>query len=407
MLGKGEHVKSVMLVAVILCAACGSKSHPASADAAVDAAPPAKPSARGVFVPVTFDADWTTTATQALALADVDGIAIDLVWTDIAATAPRSYDFTKLDGLLSLARTAGKGVELSVIYAGGTPTAWFDASSTIHLQYTPHAGATGRCYDTIAPPPWDAAFLAAWDDMTAQLAAHVASAGYADTVVAMRLTGLNASTAEAHVPAQSATTLTNPPACFTVDDNTTWQSAGYTPTKIESAWSAMVTSWVTHFPSLPFELVTWPGTADRFPPIDDTGAIVAPSATADQARYDAMVAEAARQLGARLIVGHWFLMTGTPADAETVGYANQYAVATMWQTNLWWRAYENVNHGSVPGAAACGGTLAAPVQCTDATFLDELDQGVHAAGARIVEVFIPDPTLYPNATHMVHQALAP
>jgi hypothetical protein len=36
--------------------------------------------------------------------------------------------------------------------------------------------------------------------MTAQLAGHIASAGYSDTVVALRLTGLNASTAETHLP---------------------------------------------------------------------------------------------------------------------------------------------------------------------------------------------------------------
>ena len=66
------------------------------------------------------------------------------------------------------------------------------------------------------------------------------------------------------------------------------------------------------------------------------------------------------------------------------------------------------------GAAACGGTLQAPVACTEETFLDELDQGVHPAGltvagpagaTRVIEVFVPDPTLYPNATHAVHQAL--
>ena len=372
------------------------------------------PSAHGVFVPVTFASNWTSTATQALAVLDVDGIAVDLAWTDIAATSTRTYDFTKLDPLLQLARDAGKGVEISVIGAGGTPSTWFDPLSLIHLQYSPHNGATDRCYDTIAPPPWDAVYLAAWDDMTAQLASHIASAGYSDTVVALRLTGLNASTAETHLPAQSPAMLNNPPACLTVDSVAVWQAAGYTPVKIQAAWSALVTSWATHFPGVPFELVLWPGVNDRFPPIDDSGTVVTPKAAADQAQYDAMVAEAARQLGSRLIVGTWFLMTGTVADAVTVGYANQYGIGTLWQTNLWWRSYENLNHGTVAGAAACGGTLQVPVPCTDETFLDELDQGVHPAGltvpgpvgaTRVIEVFVPDPTLYPNATHAVHQAL--
>ncbi len=413
---------------VVTCLACGSSaSKPpgpgdagdagdaaAEAEAGGDAASPPL-AARGVFVPVTFDSSWMSTAMQALALSDVDGIAVDLAWTDIAAMAPRTYDFGKLDPLLQLAQSASKGVELSVILAGGTPSSWFDPSTVIHLQYTPHSGATSRCYDTFAPPPWDTAFLAAWDDMTAQLAAHLASAGLSATVVALRLTGLNASTAETHLPTQSPTTLNNPPSCFTVDNVATWHGAGYTPTKIQTAWSAMVSSWATHFPSATFELVTWPGVSDRFPPIDDSGAIVTPSSTLDQAQYDATAAEAARQLGTRLVFGHWFLMTGMPADPVTVGYANEYGTGTLWQTNLWWRAYENVTNGTVPGAAACGGTFMAPTQCTDTTYLDELNQGVHPAGlsvplpagaTRVIEVFLPDPTLYPNATHAVHQALA-
>lgn len=424
----------IAALALTLVAGCGSGGHapadvgPAGgsdgdvADSAFadhaatvsDGSTPHVPSARGIFVPVTVGNDWTSSATQALALSDVDGIAVDLVWSDIAGADRESYDFSKLDALLALARGAGRGVELSVIAAGGTPSTWFDPRSLIHLQYTPHNGATDRCYDTIAPAPWDAAFLAAWDDMTAQLAEHLATGGFSGTVVALRLTGLNASTAETHLPAQSPSALSDPPACLTIDSVAAWQAAGYTPAKVQAAWSAMVTSWSTHFPDLPFELVLWPGTKDRFPPIDDSGAIVKATAAADQTRYDAMVAEAARQLGGRLIVGTWFLMTGTAADAVTVGYANQYGLGTMWQTNLWWRAYENLNHGNVPGAAACGGTLQAPVQCTDDAFLAELNQGVRPAGlavpepagaTRVIEVFTPDPTLYPNATRAVHQAL--
>ena len=414
-------------VGALIVASCGTGTRPpsdASADGvapvdgivAIDGPSGPQPSAHGIFVPVTLGSNWASTATQALAVSDVDGIAVDLAWTDIATTVNLTYDFTKLDQLLQMAHDGGKGVELSVIGAGGTPSTWFDPKSLIHLQYTPHTGATDRCYDTIAPPPWDAVFLAAWDDMTAQLAGHIASAGYSDTVVALRLTGLNASTAETHLPAQSPAKLSNPPACLTVDSAAVWQAAGYTPTKIQAAWSAMVASWATHFPSLPFELVLWPGTNDRFPPIDDNGTIVTPKAAADQASYDAMVAEAARQLGGRLIVGTWFLMTGTAADAVTVGYANQYGIATMWQTNLWWRSYENLNNGMVAGAAACGGTLQAPVQCTDEAFFDELNQGLDPAGltvsaparlTRVIEVFVPDPTLYPKAIHAAHQVLVP
>lgn len=405
------------ILGCLLVVACGSgagapDSGPeAGLDAGgSDGGATARPSARGVFVPVTFgafNATATADAMQALASPDVDGIAIDVVWTQIAASAPRTYEFAQLDALLRLARDAHKGVELAVVGAGGTPS-WFDPQTLVHLQYTPHNGATDRCYDTLAPPPWDAAYLAAWDDMTGQLAAHVASAGFSDTVVALRLTGMNASTPETHLPTQAPASLAKPPACLTVDSVAAWHAAGYTPTKIKAAWAAMVTSWATHFPATPFELVLW-GEASRFPPIDDSGTIVAPSQVADRALYDAIVDEAAKRLGARLVLGYWFLLTGTPVNGDTVAYANKYGLGTLWQTNLWWRAHENLTKGTVPGAAACGGTLTAPVQCTDPTFQDELGQGLHPAGqtgaTRVIEAFVPDPALYPVATRAAHQAL--
>src|ERR1700733_842493 len=100
-------------------------------------------------------------------------------------------------------------------------------------------------------------------------------------------------------------------------------------------------SWARHFPTALFEFITWEGTDLRFPPIDDTGTIVAPSTTTDKAQYDMVVATAAAELGSRLVIGRFFLDTDTPAEPSVVAYANTYAIGTIWQTNLWWSRFEN------------------------------------------------------------------
>jgi hypothetical protein len=424
---RGSVMHTTFVVTVAILAGC----HPQDAvvsdaapdaraiDAITDTGTPSK-RARGLFVPIlALNANGTSNAMQALALPDIDGIAIDVEWTEIADTMPMTYDFTALDAMIQLAVTANKAVELSVIASGGTP-AWFDPSTVIHLQYTPHDGGTGRCTDTFTPPLWDPTYLAAWDDMTAQLAAHLTAKGFADSVVAFRLTGLNASTAESHLAEQVPAAATTPQTCaaandaLTVDNVATWQAAGYTPTKLQAGWAAMVKSWATHFPAALFEFVTWEGDDPRFPPIDDTGTIVAPSNSVDKAQYDQAVASAAAQLGSRLVVGRFFLMTDTPAEPSVVAYANTFNIATIWQTNLWWSISQNAHHTNIPGAAGCGNTITDPVQCTESLFLDELEEGVNPTGLTvplpagatpIIEVHLPDPALYPNATHTVHVAL--
>ena len=353
-------------------------------------------------------------ATAAAMIADVDGLAIDLKWSDIAATEPMTYDYTNLDALLTIAANGHKKVQISIVAADGTPSAWFDPSTVMHLQYTAQGGELGTCFDTNSPPPWDTALLAAWDDMTAKLATHL-DASFPGLVVAVRVTGLNTHSPETHLPIAKPDPATSP-ACFTVNNPAVWHKAGYTPTLLKQGWTAMVHSWATNFPTQDMSMALITG--KRYPPINDQGMLVATTAAEDNALNDEIVGIAAAAFPGRLVLQREFLISDQAADIQTVTLANEHAVPTSWQTNLWWVNYSKNHPGPPapqPGAAACGGAnITEAVACDPTLFLQLLERGVNPDGltvpmpqgrTRSIEVFMPDPSVYSAAITQVHGEL--
>src|SRR5947209_13069933 len=60
---------------------------------------------------------------QAIASPAVDGILIDLDWTDVASpTATKTYSWTLLDSMAQLAIAQGKKFEIAIITGGTTPS---------------------------------------------------------------------------------------------------------------------------------------------------------------------------------------------------------------------------------------------------------------------------------------------
>jgi hypothetical protein len=368
----------------------------------------------GVYVLInTASASGVASATSAVGIADIDGLAIDLLWSDIAAATPLTYDYSNLDALLKIAQNAQKYAQISIVGADGTPSAWFAPATRIQLQYAPQGGVLGKCFDTDSPPPWDATFLSAWDDMTAQLATHLATA-YPGLVQTVRLTGLNTHSPETHLPTQ-AVSDGGLPACFTTNNPMVWQGAGYTPTKLKQGWTAMINSWATHFPTQDGSLALIEG--KRYPAINDAGMLVAWTKAADDALNDALIGIAASAFSGRFVLQKEFLIANEDADPLTVAYANEYGVPTSWQTNLWWVTHLKNNPGDQPGAAACGGAdIADATACTAALFLNLMEEGVHPTGltvplpggrTRSIEVFMPDPSIYGAAITQVHGELTP
>jgi hypothetical protein len=133
----------------------------------------------------------------------------------------------------------------------------------LSFTVSPHAGATGVCDSEIIAAPWDTAFLSQWDAMLAALAAHLKSAGTYNAVTLLRLTGINRTSEELRLPAETAQSTGL--ACVT-DAITTWQQAGYRPSLLMQGWNGILGSFQKSFGDKPFSVSLIPTNA-AFPPI--------------------------------------------------------------------------------------------------------------------------------------------
>ena len=122
---------------------------------------------------------------QAIAMPSVDGILVDLDWTDIASpTAIKTYNWTLLDSMAQLAVAQGKKFEIAIITGGSTP-AWVFApppqglgAAFGNFEYVEGGKPGASCMAEQLALPWDSNYLAAYADLLQQLAAHLKAQGW-------------------------------------------------------------------------------------------------------------------------------------------------------------------------------------------------------------------------------------
>jgi len=179
-----------------------------------------------------------TGVSAALAIPGMDGVAIVIGWDAIEPSLGQ-YQWTTLDPWLTQATALGKKIDI-VVMAGNSTPSWLYQNGTPQLNFviSPHGGATGQCQPMTMAPPWDTTFLARWDAMLTALAAHLKSMNAYDAVTLVRITGINRTTEEFRIPAETAQSTGL--SCVT-DAIATWQQAGYRPSKLLQAWDAITT----------------------------------------------------------------------------------------------------------------------------------------------------------------------
>jgi len=347
--------------------------------------------------------DWE----RAMAVPGVDGTAVVLDWAELSPSGrPKVYDFTELDKRVEMARSHRLAVEL-VIPAGKGVPAWMFApppaglgAKRLDFVYSHHDGA-GPCQSVTMPPPWEAAYQAAFADMLDQVAQHLRARGTAPDVTVVKLTGLNTETEELRLPAQ--TQKETGKACVT-DAVTTWRDTGYRPSLIVQAMTGLAAAFAHAFPdtwvALPVIL------ANGFPPIDDRGQVL-PRGRArgiNDRLLDGLVSTAAAAMPGRFILQLDFLIADQPAAPRAVELARTNGLPIAWQTNLYF--------GSQGKGAACGGKFGKASQCDAASYLRLLENGLHPAGgggasaqARFIEVFPSDAVAFPEDIAAAHAAL--
>jgi len=344
----------------------------------------------------------------AINLPGVDGMLIVGLWSSLE-TNFNQYAWLHLDQWMSYAAAENKKVTLSIRAGDGIPT-WLylpptNGPGATQLTFTisPKDGATGICQTDVATIPWQPAFLNPWNAMLTNVSGHLKAADVYSNVTLLRLTGINRTSDELRLPAQTPDTnaytgtgrdcVSNAPAI--------WQANGYTPSNLLSGWSNILYSFKTCFPDKSFSaaIIPYPPQVP-FPPIDDSGQLITNNLP-DQ--NQPLLELAGRMLPGRLVVQFNFLMTSNPPQPAVIQAAQSYGSLPAFQANNWLAASN--------GGSACGGTVTSPLPCDDSHYLQLLQEGIYPLGftnsrrSQYIEVWATNAVVFTNAIWQAHQEL--
>jgi uncharacterized protein (TIGR03437 family) len=356
----------------------------------------------GIYI-YTNDVSQVTSSTSnalttSLGIPGVDGVAVVIGW-DAIEPSMGQYQWNLLDQWIGKAVSAGKRIDLVVPAGASTPSWLFQpapggaGATPLNSTITPHDGQTNDCQAETIAAPWDTAFLSQWDAMLAALSAHLKTAGTYGAITLLRLTGVNRTTEELRLPAETAQSTGL--ACVT-DAIATWQQAGYKPSLLLQGWNAIIGSFQNSFPDKPFAVSIIPSNA--FPAIAEDGSVIMGT------RPDSntpLLQSANRAFPGRLVIQFDFLMTGEVASSVVIQYAQTLGTPLAFQTNEYLGGR----------GAACSEPVSNPTQCTDATFLSMLQTGIYPLGqtnpqrSRYIEVFHDNASAFPDDILQAHYEL--
>jgi len=263
-----------------------------------------------------ISSNYAQTLTTSLAVPGIDGLLLVLGWSAVEP-GNGQYNWTNLDSWMNRAIALGKKIDLAIPAGKDTPAWLFQpvtsggaGATPLNFTISPHQGATSNCIPETIAAPWDAAFLGSWNAMLTNLAFHLKRAGTYSNLTLLRLTGINRTTDELRLPAETPNgtgldCVSNAPAI--------WQAAGYTPTLLLYGWSNIISSFQASFPDKSFSVAIIPNNA--FPPIDNNSQLITnriPDAT------QPLLGLAAQKFAGHLVVQFNFLMTGSNASAEVI-----------------------------------------------------------------------------------------
>jgi uncharacterized protein (TIGR03437 family) len=309
--------------------------------------------------------------------------------------------WTLLDQWIGQVAALGKKIDL-VVPAGASTPAWLfqpapagAGATELNFTVSPHSGETGVCDTVNLAAPWDPAFLSQWDTMLAALSAHLKSQGTYSAITLVRLTGINRTTEELRLPAETAASTGL--SCVS-NSIATWQQAGYRPSLLLQGWNAVLGSFTKSFPDKSFAVSIIPN--DAFPGIAEDGSAI-PGHIGDE--DEPLIQSASQLLPGRLVVQFDFLMPGEAAATVVTGAAQNYGTFAAFQTNEYLG-----NRG-----AGCSEPVTSSMPCTADTFLTMLETGISPLGtnnplrAQYIEVFHDNAAAFPADILTAHLQLLP
>lgn len=383
---------SVFIAWLLFCVLCQAQS--------------TTPELRGIYVyssnVSTISASYAKTVAKSLNVPGVDGLVLVIGWNAIEP-AMGQYQWATLDQWMNLAISSGKKINLTLVAGVDTPSWLFmpapggAGATPLNFTVSPHGGATGVCDSETVAAPWDPAFLSRWDSVIAALAAHLKSTGTYNAVTLLRLTGINRTTDELRLPAETAqsTGLSCVSNAITI-----WQQAGYRPSLLLQGWDSITASFQRSFPDKAYSVAIIP--QNPFPRIAEDGSIIQ-GTVPDQ--NQPLLSLAAQKFAGRLVVQFNFLMPGEPASPAVIEAAQQLGTLAAFQTNNYF--------GSTGQGAACSEPVTNPTPCTAQTYSTLLQTGIYPLGqsdplrAQYIEVFPANTNAFPDDIQQAHFELVP
>ena len=350
--------------------------------------------------------DDPTSLNAALRVPGVDGLVLNIGWDELEPEMGH-YLWDTVDVWINKADSLGKQVTFSVAAGLRTPSWLFQprpgGAGAVRLAFsvTRKGGIATVCLpDTIAPP-WDPAFLAQWDSMLVNVAAHLKKIGRYGTVTILRLTGINKDSDEFHLPSETPDSASG--SCVT-NSVPIWQTVGYRPSLLLRGWDSLTTLFQRNFPDKYFSVAIIANT-NGLPPINESGSgfKVSNHESLSVAQYLPLLTLASQKFPGHLIIQNNTLYVTEAAQPQTIHAAQSLGTLLAFQTNE-----------DLPPAndkrASCGGPRDT-TECTAVTYLEELETGIYPLGkdsslrAQYIEVFAANVNAFPLDILQAHNEL--
>lgn len=194
----------------------------------------------------------------------VDGVALRYYWDDLEP-GRNVHDWSRVDSDIAAARANGKRVSLSVTAGVRTPGWVFTSGArAFPFIWDKPWGGMRKCSQVKLPIPWDPVFLASWRDFVRDLGRRY---GSNDSVVMVKITGLNTASSETNLPHARANLIGGVPGpCAVPDYVSEWRTAGYSRIKIQQSWMASADAFADAFPRAALVAMITPGGFPRMEP---------------------------------------------------------------------------------------------------------------------------------------------
>lgn len=299
----------------------------------------------------------------------VTGVTLNSTWSNLEPNQGQ-FHWTDLDKQVAQATQAGRQIALSVTPGAFSPK-WLYSAGAAKFGFRWYLSwGFPLCSSASIPLPWDPVYLNAWTSFIRALAAHYAGN---PAVTVIKLTGINAQSAETLLPYTSAGHIVGGSLCGAapIAPVSAWQAVGYRASKIASAWNTIVAAFAAAFPNQQLMMETGPW---GFPPIDANGNLIVGSA-GDLALGPMLMTAGAQVIGARFALENNGLSTGWvfPMPAA-VPAGTPMAFQTAWR---------------ITGDATCQvNNFITP--CDPATVTTIALANANAASAEMVEMYVVD-----------------